>query len=136
MQELAVAEVAFGSNDLEKAKVFYDALFAVIGVSPLTDTPAGGRVYGDSLNRPFFAVLPPFDGKPATVGNGSMAGIDANSPEQVDELYAAAIAQGGTDEGPPGYRNLGPISLYVGYFRDLDGNKLAGFYFPPVDQED
>ncbi len=70
------------------------------------------------------SVTYPFDGKPATVGNGVMVALECSSPAQVDRLYAIAMAMGGTDEGKPGSRGEG---FYAGYFRDLDGNKLNGF---------
>jgi predicted lactoylglutathione lyase len=71
------------------------------------------------------SVIKPYDGKPATVGNGVMIALQASSKEQVDAVYKKAIELGGKDEGPPGPR--GP-SFYAGYFRDLDGNKLNAFF--------
>ena len=71
----------------------------------------------------------PFDGEAATVGNGVMVALEAKSPEQVDAIYATAMAQGGTDEGAPGPR--GNDGFYAGYFRDPDGNKLNAFCMVP-----
>jgi predicted lactoylglutathione lyase len=66
-------------------------------------------------------IMKPFDGRPATVGNGVMAGIAVDSRDKVDRVYKKALELGGTDEGPAGPRGEG---FYAGYFRDLDGNKL------------
>jgi predicted lactoylglutathione lyase len=70
------------------------------------------------------AVMKPYDGNPATVGNGTMVALVVDSPEKVDAVYAKALELGGTDEGPAGPRS---DSFYAGYFRDPDGNKLNVF---------
>ena len=69
-------------------------------------------------------LIMPYDGKPATVGNGVMVGLAAKDKAQVDRIYKLALSMGGTDEGPPGPRGDG---FYAGYFRDPDGNKLNAF---------
>jgi catechol 2,3-dioxygenase-like lactoylglutathione lyase family enzyme len=112
-----------GSNDLEKAKAFYDALLGSAGVGCLFEHPSGGRVYGKD-GKPFFVVLGPYDGKPATVGNGTMVGFCFETRAEVDAFHAKALALGGTDEGAPGAR---APKFYMSYFRDLDGNKLCAF---------
>jgi catechol 2,3-dioxygenase-like lactoylglutathione lyase family enzyme len=120
---IALGHGTVGSNDLERAKAFYDALLGSAGAAPLFEHPSGGRVYGKH-GRILFVVLGPYDKKPATVGNGAMHGFSFDTPAEVDEFYAKALALGGTDEGPPGYRAPG---YYMSYFRDLDGNKLCAF---------
>jgi hypothetical protein len=75
-------------------------------------------------HSPGIGIIKPFDGKPATVGNGMMVAIFADSPDKVKKLYAKALELGGKDEGPPGTR-FG--NFYAAYFRDLDGNKLNAF---------
>jgi catechol 2,3-dioxygenase-like lactoylglutathione lyase family enzyme len=113
-----------GSNRLEDAKAFYDALLGTIGMKPRFEHPSGGRLYAGEAGM--FGVLGPFDKKPATVGNGAMVGFSFDSPAEVDAFYAKAIELGGTDEGAPGERAPG---VYFGYFRDLDGNKFCAFKF-------
>jgi catechol 2,3-dioxygenase-like lactoylglutathione lyase family enzyme len=120
---IALGHGVVGSNDLQKAKAFYDALLGSAGVTTLFEHPSGGRVYGKD-GRPFFVVLGPYDKKSATVGNGSMHGFSFDTPAEVDAFHAKARALGGTDEGAPGYRAPG---FYMSYFRDLDGNKLRAF---------
>ena len=112
-----------GSNRLEDAKAFYDALLGSVGVTVLFEHPSGGRVYGQG-GVLFFVVLGPYDQKPATVGNGSSHGFRFDTPAEVNAFHAKALALGGTDEGAPGYRS--PI-FYFSYFRDLDGNKFTAY---------
>jgi catechol 2,3-dioxygenase-like lactoylglutathione lyase family enzyme len=119
-----VGYVTIGTNDFDGAIAFYDALLGARGAKRLMELESfvlwalPGRVDGG------LAVVKPYDGKPASVGNGVMVAIAAESPEQVDALYQKAIELGATDEGKPGPRGGG---FYAGYFRDLDGNKL-NFY--------
>ena len=108
-----------GSNRLDEAKAFYDALLGSVGILPLFEHPSGGRVYGrDGVLC--FGVLSPYDGKTATAGNGSMFAFSF----EIDAFHAQALALGATDEGAPGVR--GP-DWYFSYFRDLDGNKLCAY---------
>jgi catechol 2,3-dioxygenase-like lactoylglutathione lyase family enzyme len=118
-----IGYVTLGTNNIERAKKFYDDLLSVIGAKRgmqsetfcmWATSPTGGGV----------AVIKPFDGKPATVGNGVMVALAVDSKEKVKALHAKALALGGKDEGAPGDRGGG---FYAGYFRDLDGNKLNAF---------
>ena len=92
-----------GSNHLEEAKSFYDGLLGLAGLTPLFEHPSGGRIYGKDGSL-CFGVLGPFDGKPATVGNGSMFAFRFDTSGEVDAFHAKALALGGADEGAPGYR--------------------------------
>ncbi len=120
-----VSYMTVGSNKLEEAKVFYDALLGSIGMKGMYEHPSGGRLYRGK-DGGLFGVLGPHDGNPACVGNGTMGGFDCASREEVDAFHAKAIALGGTCEGAPGERMPG---VYFAYFRDLDGNKLCGYKF-------
>jgi len=117
-----------GSNDLDKATSFYEALLGSIGWDKLFPNPTGGQFFG-SVKDGMFAVVRPFDGKPATVGNGTMIGFAFDSRREVDAFYERALNLGGTDEGAPGDRGGGS---YFAYFRDLDGNKLCAWTFAPT----
>lgn len=112
-----------GSNHLEEAKSFYDGLLGLAGLTPLFEHPSGGRIYGKDGSL-CFGVLGPFDGKPATVGNGSMFAFRFDTSGEVDAFHAKALALGGADEGAPGYR---APKFYFSYFRDLDGNKICAY---------
>jgi hypothetical protein len=119
----ALTYCTVGSNRLSDAKAFYDALLPLAGLAPMFEHPSGGRVYGrdGAIN---FAVLGPFDGKPATAGNGAMYAFSFDKRAEVDAFHAKALELGAACEGPPGIR--GP-DWYFSYFRDLDGNKLCAF---------
>ena len=114
-----------GSNQLDAAKAFYDALLGEIGMRPIHEHPSGGRLYRGK-GTGLFGVLGPYDGKPACVGNGSLAGFSFDSTDEVDAFHAKALALGATNDGDPGERSPG---VYFAYFRDLDGNKLCGYKF-------
>ncbi len=118
-----IGYVTMGTNNLEKASEFYDALFATIGAARTFETDTF-IAWGKSANAPAMSVTKPFDGKPATVGNGVMVAIGVDSADKVDAFHAKALELGGSDEGAPGPR-VG--NFYAGYFRDLDGNKLNAF---------
>lgn len=119
-----IGYVTLGTNDLPRAAAFYDAIAAQFGVGRMMDTDAF-IAWGEWGGGTGIAATLPFDGQPATVGNGVMVALEVKSPDQVHAVYDTAIAQGGTCEGPPGPR--GEDGFYAGYFRDPDGNKLNAF---------
>ncbi|CAN5531637.1 VOC family protein [soil metagenome] len=120
-----VSYMTVGSNKLDEAKVFYDALLGSIGMAGVHEHASGGRLYRGQ-GTGLFGVLGPYDGAEACVGNGMMGGFSFDSREEVDAFHAKAIALGGACEGAPGERMPG---VYFAYFRDLDGNKLCGYKF-------
>jgi catechol 2,3-dioxygenase-like lactoylglutathione lyase family enzyme len=120
-----ISYTTLGTNDLPRARAFYDQLFAAIGIKRLMDWGEGGSAWGRSYSEPMFGVLTPYNKQPATVGNGTMISIACASEAEVNRLHAKAMELGGADEGAPGPRGEG---FYAGYFRDLDGNKLNGFF--------
>lgn len=125
------SHVMIGTNNLDRARAFYDAVLGALGVAP-------GRV---DRHRVFwrtatgvFSVSLPIDGEPATVGNGSTFGFACTSSEQVDAWHAAGVANGGAScEDPPGVREGSSGKLYLAYLRDPDGHKLCGLYRMPKD---
>ena len=127
-----LAYATVGSNRLPEAKAFYAALLGDLGITHLFDHPSGGAVYGkDGALQ--FGVLGAFDGRAATVGNGTMIAFKAADRASVDAIHAHALQLGGTDEGAPGVRGPDPDGpFYMSYFRDLDGNKLCVFHFEPA----
>ena len=119
-----IAYVTLGTNDIERAGRYYDALLAELGATRLMQDDSF-IAWATAPDKPAVSVIKPFDGKPATVGNGVMVALMMASREKVDAFHAKAIALGGTDEGAPGQRGPG---FYAGYFRDLDGNKLNAIF--------
>ena len=116
-----IGYVTLGTQDIARGAVFYDAIAKVLGFGRMMDEEtfiAWGDFEGPGAG---LSITKPFDGNLASVGNGTMVALNAKNPAQVDEVYATAIAQGGTCEGKPGDRGGG---FYAAYFRDLDGNKL------------
>jgi catechol 2,3-dioxygenase-like lactoylglutathione lyase family enzyme len=113
-----------GTNNLPKALGFYDGVLAMLGAT---------RMMGDDRFQTYGTIFPsigitlPYDGKPATVGNGMMIALTADSHAKVDATHAKALALGGTCEGPAGIRGGEESNFYAAYFRDLDGNKLCVF---------
>lgn len=120
------SHIMLGTNDLDRAKTFYDAVLGTLGVPP------GGvdrhRVFWRTPTG-VFSVSQPINGEPATVGNGSTTGFLCTSSEQVDAWHAAGVAAGGSScEDPPGVRGG---SMYIAYLRDPDGHKLCGLHRLP-----
>ncbi|WP_430403492.1 VOC family protein [Hyphomonas sp.] len=119
-----IGYVTFGTSDLARAANFYDAIAKEMGTGRMMEfetfiawgTPGGAAGVAATL---------PFDGKPASVGNGTMVALQAKDKDQVHRLHEIALANGGTDEGAPGPR--GDDGFYAAYFRDPDGNKLNAF---------
>ncbi len=120
-----IGYVTVGTNDLKRAVAFYDALLAELGAKRFMETDQF-VAWATDPEKAGFSVTTPWDGQPATVGNGCMTALAADSSATVDRVYARALELGATDEGPAGPREGG---FYAGYFRDLDGNKLNVFHF-------
>ena len=118
-----IGYLTVGTKDLKKAGEFYDKVCGELGMGRFMANDRliawSGKGHGAG-----FGVCLPYDGKPATVGNGVMVALEAKDKEQVDRIYKLALSLGGTDEGPPGQRFEG---FYAAYFRDLDGNKLNAY---------
>jgi predicted lactoylglutathione lyase len=125
---MQVGYVTLGTNDLEKACAFYDALMGTINFSRIWDD-GSLVIWGKSMEEAAVGVTPPFDGEAASVGNGVMVAMQMDDEKQVQAFYDKAIALGATDEGAPGQRIS---NFYAGYFRDLDGNKMNAFCFNDV----
>lgn len=122
-----IGYVTLGTNDLMRAAVFYDALFAEINGVRIMESERF-IAWNNSPNNAGVGITKPFDGNIATVGNGVMVALSVSTPEMVDRVYKKAIALGAKDEGGPGPRGNIP-GFYAAYFRDLDGNKLNVFCF-------
>ncbi len=118
-----IGYVTLGTNRYDEAAKYYDDLFAVIGAGRVFESDRF-IAWGTSMAAPAVSIAKPYDGRPATVGNGVMVALAVDAPEKVDALHAKALELGGTDEGAPGPRGE---QFYAGYFRDLDGNKLNAF---------
>ncbi len=123
------SQIMIGTNDLDKAKAFYDALLGTLGVRPaMVD---GHRIFYRTPTG-VFSVTKPINGQPATAANGGTIGFACTSADQVNAWHAAGIAAGGTTcEDPPGVRKGAAGNLYLAYLRDLDGNKICALHRMP-----
>jgi len=118
------SHVTVGTNDIAKAKAFYDAVLGPLGLEARISFPTGVG-YGAKGGRPQLWIVMPLDKKPASVGNGITIGLDATDRPSVDAAHAAALKGGGKDEGAPGLRTHYHPNYYGAYLRDLDGNKIC-----------
>lgn len=120
-----IGYMTLGTNDLQRAAAFYDAILGALGAKRMMESETF-IAWGEAGGGAGLGITKPFNGKPATVGNGVMAALACESPVQVDEVYKLALSLGAKDEGAAGPRQ-GPPGFYAGYFRDPDGNKLNVF---------
>jgi len=118
-----IGYVTLGTNDIDRAAKFYDALLAEIGAKRFMESDSF-IAWAVAPGQPALSVIKPHDKKEATIGNGVMVALVLDSREKVDRLYKKAIELGAADEGPAGPRG---DNFYCGYFRDPDGNKLNCF---------
>ncbi|KAB0566136.1 MULTISPECIES: VOC family protein [Brucella] len=130
-----IGYVTVGADDIARARRFYSAFLPALDYELTEGTEGLSYVLpeqpGPSAALPDFYVKPPFNGRLASAGNGTMIAFQARSQKQVRDLHAAALAAGGVDEGQPGFRNSYGPKFYVGYLRDPQGNKIALFSNDP-----
>ncbi len=125
------SHVMIGSNDIDRSKKFYDAVFGAMGAKPGTVDAKGRLAYTHNGGR--FMISKPIDGKPATHANGGTIGFLVSSPEQGNAWHKAGLANGGTAiEDPPGVRQGAAGPLYLAYLRDPDGNKICALHRMPA----
>ncbi|MEH6386296.1 MAG: VOC family protein [Pseudomonas profundi] len=115
------SHVTLGTNDLSRARIFYDSVLGALGYENLGNMEKAS-LWGSG--GPRFVVLKPADGNIASVSNGLTVGFAAANRAAVDEFHQRALQAGGTDAGSPGFRDVGP-NVYAAYVRDLDGHKIV-----------
>ncbi|MCC3859999.1 VOC family protein [Pseudemcibacter aquimaris] len=118
-----------GVKDMQTSAAFYDKVLGAMGATRKMEYEKF-ILWNDAADNPSFSICIPFDGNEATVGNGSMIAFPVSGPDEVHKVYDIAIENGATCDGKPGMRDGG---YYIGYFRDLDGNKLAAYHYPHDD---
>ena len=129
-----IGYVTLGTNDLDKARAYYDALLGELGAKRLMELEENGfTLYGIDMTTPSIAITKPDNGKAAQPGNGNMIALQMQERGQVDSFYKKGLELGGSDEGAPGVRgDEGPMAFYAAYFRDPEGNKLCAFRLGPA----
>jgi catechol 2,3-dioxygenase-like lactoylglutathione lyase family enzyme len=131
-----IGYVTVGTDDLDRARAFFDALLGTIGakrVMQFADEDGGFTMYGVGRDRPALVVTRPYDKQPMHVGNGTMVALVMDSRERVNAFHAKALELGGANEGDPGFRGDPKFGYYFAYFRDPDGHKFAVFNITPQD---
>ena len=123
---MRLMNLRLGTNDLEKARAFYDATFGVFGLEPSSVPKEYPLIVYKMPGGPNFALGPARDGQPACHANGGTILFDADSAEQVAEWHAVGLANGGTCEGPPEAKPQAR-GAFGAYLRDPDGNELAAY---------
>ena len=116
--------VTIGSNDVPRSVRFYEAVLGALGHAKQFEGE-GFAGFGPDPEQPQVFLGRPFDGGAATRGNGMMVAFEAQTRDQVQAFHAAALANGGSDEGAPGLRTQYAPNFYAAYVRDPEGNKLA-----------
>lgn len=114
-----------GVKDIKKSTAFYDQVLGALGATRKM-TYDKFVLWNTGADKPSFSICIPYDQNPATIGNGSMIAFPVSGPDEVNKVYDCALKNGAADEGAPGIREGG---YYMGYFRDLDGNKLAVYFY-------
>ena len=125
--------ITLGTNDLQRAVRFYDAVLAPLGLKrcdtssePNWQGWAGwGHYENHGVQEIALWLCQPFDGSAATAGNGTMVALSAGSWEAVEKFHASALLWGGRSEGEAALRPQYNPDFYAAYVRDPDGNKLA-----------
>lgn len=121
--------VVLGTNDIGKARTFYDAALAPLGIKRVMEFGDNASLWGK--DAPEFMVTKPANGDAACHANGGTIGFAAPTRDAVHAFHAAGLANGGKCEGPPGPRNFTPTA-YAAYMRDPDGNKICAYCFAPA----
>lgn len=130
-----IGYVTLGTDDLDTARAYYDALLQQVGASRLMqlgEEDGGFTLYGTGWTQPALAITRPHDGAPQQPGNGNMVAFVMDERAKVDAFHARAIELGGSDEGAPGLRGDPAMNFYAAYVRDPEGHKLAAFCTAPA----
>ncbi len=120
-----IGYLTLGTNNIAKAREFYDALLPLMGGKRVSDDGDRLSLWTTKRGAPLLGLIRPHDGKEATIGNGTMTALLVDDRETMVKMYEKALELGGTDEGAPGPR--GPQGMEFAYCRDPEGHKLA-FY--------
>ncbi|HRK63487.1 MAG TPA: VOC family protein [Terricaulis sp.] len=129
-----IDHVSIGVANMTRAKAFYDAALAPLGMAPVYPVEISGRLVGVGYgvpNKPSFWVQMPVNGQPPSQGNGTHIAFRAETRAAVDAFYLAALAQGGVEDGPPGLREDYHPDYYAAFVRDAEGNKIEAVCHAP-----
>jgi len=118
--------VSLGTSDLDRARAFYDPVMNELGLRRTLDVE---EAVGYGAGITIFSLNIPADGEQATIGNGTHIAFEVEKRAAVDAFFQAALANGGTSDGPPGLRPEYDAHYYAAFVRDPDGNKIEALTF-------
>lgn len=124
---MSIDHVSVGVKDIKRAKAFYDAALAPLGMTPVMPVEIGGNLVGVGYGvpgKPSFWIQFPINGQAASMGNGVHIAFRADSRQAVDAFFLAAMEHGGIEDGRPGLRTEYHPDYYGAFVRDPDGNKI------------
>jgi catechol 2,3-dioxygenase-like lactoylglutathione lyase family enzyme len=116
-----IHHASFGSNDLDRARAFYDPVMHELGLRLIKQSD---RTLAYGLTEVLFSLERPSDGGTASAGNGAHIAFHAGHRSTVDACYRAGTASGGKGDGPPDIREQYDTHYYAAFLRDPDGNKI------------
>ncbi|MDX2234998.1 MAG: VOC family protein [Hyphomonadaceae bacterium] len=132
---MSLDHVSIGVTHVKRAKAFYDAVLAPLGMAPVMPVTVGGQLvgvgYGDDPHKPTFWIQLPVNAQPASQGNGVHIAFSAPTRAAVDDFYLAAMEAGGIEDGKPGLREQYHPAYYAAFVRDPDGNKIEACCHAP-----
>lgn len=116
-----IDHVSVGTNDIARARAFYDSVLGCIGLRLLRSDELSADYGVASI---LFSVETPLDDRPATRGNGMHVAFAVGRRELVETFHRTALAHGGHDAGPPGLRPEYDAHYFGAFVFDPDGNKI------------
>jgi catechol 2,3-dioxygenase-like lactoylglutathione lyase family enzyme len=124
---MTIDHVSVGVSNMTRAKAFYDAALAPLGMAPVMPVEINGNLVGVGYGKPgkpSFWIQFPINGQAASMGNGVHIAFRAENRAAIDAFYLAAMEHGGVEDGRPGLRSEYHPDYYGAFVRDPDGNKI------------
>lgn len=120
--------ISIGVKSLEKSKQFYDAALTPLGFECQSEM---GKMAGYGEEKATFWIAEVEHPVLADMKSGLHFCFTASSREAVEAFYAGGMANGGTDNGPPGVRPEYARFYYAAFIMDPDGYRLEAFFHMP-----
>ena len=116
--------VSIGVSDITRAGAFYDAVLKPLDITRLSD---GETSLGYGEKSPALWVQTADRPVKPDMGSGLHFCFTAKSRAAVDAFHAAALKNGGQDNGKPGVRaDYGP-KYYAAFVIDPDGYRIEAY---------
>jgi catechol 2,3-dioxygenase-like lactoylglutathione lyase family enzyme len=122
-----IDHVSVAVSDLSRAMRFYEPVLGTVGYAAL-DIRGSTVGFGKKYSEFWINARPDMDPVPSR--SGAHICLRVRATELVDAFHAAALANGGRSDGPPGLRpHDGPNGYYAAFIRDPDGNRIEAVTF-------